>query len=619
MAIVMAACASDSGEPARDGHGPGLDVSFAPLSYPGAADVCYALAVTSENGEVVLARGAASTLTDPLRNPASVAWTNPTAIGDTDPICSLRFGNGPGGDWSYVAPCDADAPEHSVTLWLEDLFVEDQPEALVAGTDYQDPCPTGCALQTTCTENADTPVSFDLTIMRRGNQGFFDIAVAFDNVFCAAKLDCRYDSGDPIALLHDPDSGLRGQTAVLGLACTAGAGDEATLLLRDPITITCGADSVTLDPAAADGNVYTASDGPNPAPSGSPVWQYAVYAGQEALDCGGASCQKVYWNVALGFDPTTADCTLATTATAGSADVLTALSTPEGSTWPIIGWDVALTEAAGGLACTQHPLNGAPGGVSSTYTDVGAETTLQYSFDGLTFDQAGPDIVTEGLVLHLDAADTASYPGNGDAWFDLSGSNNHGTLVNGPTHGAEPPEISLDGVDQYVGIAQSDDFKFGTSDFTVELWLRTRSYNTAGGLWDRVLFIGKTVYAESLSWNIEGGTGRMVFRWNDAVLSVSTTALPIDTWVQYAFVRQGGTVYHYQNGLPDGATSWALTNVDAAGAYGPFLGRAVTSPNTPSGSEVFGDYGRAAVYNGRALTAAEIAQHFEVFRARYGL
>ena len=42
----------------------------------------------------------------------------------------------------------------------------------------------------------------------------------------------------------------------------------------------------------------------------------------------------------------------------------------------------------------------------------------------------GPDIVTDGLVLHLDAANNKSYPGSGTNWFDLSGNENDGTLVN---------------------------------------------------------------------------------------------------------------------------------------------------------------------------------------------
>lgn len=41
---------------------------------------------------------------------------------------------------------------------------------------------------------------------------------------------------------------------------------------------------------------------------------------------------------------------------------------------------------------------------------------------------AGPDIVDDGLVLYLDAANERSYPGSGTTWYDLSGNNNDFTL-----------------------------------------------------------------------------------------------------------------------------------------------------------------------------------------------
>jgi hypothetical protein len=40
----------------------------------------------------------------------------------------------------------------------------------------------------------------------------------------------------------------------------------------------------------------------------------------------------------------------------------------------------------------------------------------------------GPRIVTDGLVLCLDAADRNSYPGSGSTWYDLSGNNYNGTI-----------------------------------------------------------------------------------------------------------------------------------------------------------------------------------------------
>ena len=46
-----------------------------------------------------------------------------------------------------------------------------------------------------------------------------------------------------------------------------------------------------------------------------------------------------------------------------------------------------------------------------------------------------PKVVTDGLVLALDAGNTKSYPGSGSTWTDTIGSNN-GTLTNGPTFGS---------------------------------------------------------------------------------------------------------------------------------------------------------------------------------------
>jgi hypothetical protein len=42
-----------------------------------------------------------------------------------------------------------------------------------------------------------------------------------------------------------------------------------------------------------------------------------------------------------------------------------------------------------------------------------------------------PKIVTDGLVLCLDAGDRKSYSGSGTTWYDRSGNGNNGTLVNG--------------------------------------------------------------------------------------------------------------------------------------------------------------------------------------------
>ena len=65
-----------------------------------------------------------------------------------------------------------------------------------------------------------------------------------------------------------------------------------------------------------------------------------------------------------------------------------------------------------------------------------------------------PRIITDGLVLCLDAANRQSYPGSGTVWTDLAGSNN-GTLTNGPTFSsANGGSIVFDGVDDFIELNQ---------------------------------------------------------------------------------------------------------------------------------------------------------------------
>jgi hypothetical protein len=93
---------------------------------------------------------------------------------------------------------------------------------------------------------------------------------------------------------------------------------------------------------------------------------------------------------------------------------------------------------------------------------------------------SGPDLVQNGLVLALDAADKNSYRGTGTTWSDLSGNNNTGTLTNGPTfNGGNGGSIVFDGVDDYAdfgnvlasltNLTLECFVKFGTQKIILEL------------------------------------------------------------------------------------------------------------------------------------------------------
>ena len=65
-------------------------------------------------------------------------------------------------------------------------------------------------------------------------------------------------------------------------------------------------------------------------------------------------------------------------------------------------------------------------------------------------------IVTDGLVLNLDAGFLPSYPGTGSSWYDLGGSGNNGTLENGPTfNSGNGGSIVFDGTNDWVNFGAS--------------------------------------------------------------------------------------------------------------------------------------------------------------------
>ena len=76
----------------------------------------------------------------------------------------------------------------------------------------------------------------------------------------------------------------------------------------------------------------------------------------------------------------------------------------------------------------------------------------------------GPKITTDGLVLCLDAGNTKSYPGNGNTWYDLSGNNNHATLINGASYNSQNKGgIVFDGVNDGCTVSNNSSINPSTS------------------------------------------------------------------------------------------------------------------------------------------------------------
>lgn len=85
-----------------------------------------------------------------------------------------------------------------------------------------------------------------------------------------------------------------------------------------------------------------------------------------------------------------------------------------------------------------------------------------------------PKTTNDGLVLHLDAANTRSYPGTGTTWFDLSGRGNHATIYNSPTFTANNQgTFNFDESNDYVKV--NNTALLSTVSYTKIAWFRPES------------------------------------------------------------------------------------------------------------------------------------------------
>jgi hypothetical protein len=222
--------------------------------------------------------------------------------------------------------------------------------------------------------------------------------------------------------------------------------------------------------------------------------------------------------------------------------------------------------------------------------------------------QGGPgNIVTNGLVLYLDAANPTSYPYTGSTWFDLSGQANNGTLVNGTTYNSlNGGSIVFDGVDDYVGV---NNVLGGITNYSAEFWfkLTTNTINSekwlgsqypGGGGVGRLIFM---VFTNNRLRNFINGTGI------DGV-----TTLLTNTWYHAVFTRNSvGSATIFLNGVLDGSgtisTVPVLSHVFQIGGSTVLVSRWLNG-NIPI----------VRLYN-RTLSPTEIAQNFNSSRARFGI
>ena len=215
-----------------------------------------------------------------------------------------------------------------------------------------------------------------------------------------------------------------------------------------------------------------------------------------------------------------------------------------------------------------------------------------------------PNLVTNGLVLCYDPANTKSFVSGSTTLFDLTSSKDDGSLINGPTFNSENGgSIVFDGVNDYVGINSNANILSNTT-YTKIAWFYVTSFATDNNIISAGSS-GQHAFWLFTSNKLNAGHNG---NWNTVV---STTTLSLNRWYYGAvtFNTTTGWVL-YLNGIQE-ATSASTTT---------FIGSGTLSIGSYQnvGNYFTGRIANSLVYN-RVLSAVEILQNYNAVKSRFGL
>ena len=221
----------------------------------------------------------------------------------------------------------------------------------------------------------------------------------------------------------------------------------------------------------------------------------------------------------------------------------------------------------------------------------------------------GPgNIVTNGLVLYLDAANYLSYTSGSTTWNDLSGNNNTGSLVNGPTFSStNAGSIVFDGVDDYVNFGNILNPSLLNNNFTIEIWFNSSAYRF--GQQQRLV----SYYDWYAFFFDSNSILRFEIRLNDFSYKAVTTTIPsVDSWNQLVATCNGTKLEIYKNGVLSNSTNYTgsigtINYVFNIGAY-----------QNDTQYRINGKMSSTKMYN-RALTPSEVLQNYNATKGRFGL
>jgi hypothetical protein len=232
-----------------------------------------------------------------------------------------------------------------------------------------------------------------------------------------------------------------------------------------------------------------------------------------------------------------------------------------------------------------------------------------------------PKIVTDGLVLYLDAANTKSFISGSTTWNDISKNKNDGTLINGPTFNPNNMgSIVFDGLNDYVNCGKNSSILFlNNSPYTLSVFTKIVNFKSTYPSWiRREDFISGVRNGYNLLYTIEGQPSDQVYIYTERFSTAGSSGTGANvsrssiqgSWVYISSTYDGSTLKMYLNGELLSQTT-SLGNIIN-----------ITS-NFLIGFPGFINYNNCNIatvniYN-RDLSLSELKQNYNTLKTRFGL
>lgn len=253
-------------------------------------------------------------------------------------------------------------------------------------------------------------------------------------------------------------------------------------------------------------------------------------------------------------------------------------------------------------------------------------------------------IVTNGLVLALDAADRNSYISGSTTWFDVSGNNNNGTLTNGPTFSStNGGAIVFDGTNDYVEMTtRNTNLEFQpTQPYSVFTWFRgpvaqsgavvaNMNGNSPFPGWD--LWFNNSSTANTIAMHL-------ISSWSANAIKIRVDfnyAANLNQWINFGYTYDGscpttsgtsltsvnfylnGSLYTTGKAMADSTDGFNTSSETITYDTNQRFRVASRWVSGTSNSPVSATIPSALVYN-RILSAAEILQNYNAQKTRFNL